>query len=330
MSETLFSAREWMLIERARTRKLKLARRAGYLYSLAGFLTILLILVVSLEGALLYEVVDQLIGPIPGEEAKTPVLLFALIGGVMILAYHVVATQMPDHVMVRTVNRMVPLMVFIYMVGAGLVVAGVFYNNGAQSFFESADGGLESQLEGWISGSIEQVAPTPVIDFFDRYIKPIFPLIFVSGIGGVTIVNIFVGHYLLVAITTDLKGARGRFADAKDARKTVMTLKRNEQDYSQAFDSLRQIKRGDEEEFILQTAHAITGALSGPICIGKGWVAARRLRPGREDGLLLPGSLPTAVQEMEIGELEEKVRQMEKVNFQSIVKTIRKAGGKKQ
>lgn len=206
----LFGLADLVAFESRRARVVAHAKRGWLVAVIVLLATLALLGVMSVEFVLFKEVYDFLKAPLPGEDAAWSTTILALTGVIMVLALHLRAKENPEALPVRLLAKGVDILLPVYALGAGLMISGILFFDGADGMFASAADGL-SVLRG-------EVAQRPaLLQFFERVLAPTFSLLFVLAAGAVAVISLYVGHRSMVTITDNVRDFAGRVSDAKAA-----------------------------------------------------------------------------------------------------------------
>jgi hypothetical protein len=171
---------------------------------------VLLGTVLGIEFVLLYRTFEAISGK--NNEHWTPELM-ALTGATMVSAFHLLCKAKEDNPALRVINKLTPLLLVIYLLGLGLLMAGIIYID--------ASGLLLSTTTELVIGVLPEAA-TQVhwLDaIFENFANPVALGLFSLGIGGMAIVNLFVAHALLGGLDRGVSRVRDRKSEANRLEK---------------------------------------------------------------------------------------------------------------
>jgi hypothetical protein len=189
----------------------RLAAEAPLILTKSALCLVVLISVFFLEMHIVYMLFDYISS---GDSDAWSPWLFSLTGAVMIIGFHVLADRYPSNFAVRFVDRVTQYLIPTYLVGVGLIVAGIV---GSSGLFELLDVHDEFSLDpnafagaNWVELVLTNIN------------NPLAVLCFSLGIGGLAIVNIFVAHDMLHKIR---EGLGERFIRLQNAKRVEADLK---------------------------------------------------------------------------------------------------------
>jgi len=198
-----------------------------------------------IEWEIIYQVFDYLVGD--SAETWSPGLM-ACTGLIMIIGFHLHAKDNPDNFSVRFVDKAAALLIPVYLVGMGLLVASVLYKDGLSEMIAP-----EAQI---VIGQISQAVENGVIDtIFANVTNPLAVLVSSLGIGGLAIMNIFVAHRLLTMITKNLNEMVTATQKAKETIKDHKIILRTQADYAAL--------EGEENDLLMRDDNYIALSITG-------------------------------------------------------------------
>lgn len=184
----------------------------------AGFKSALLALVLTIEFELLYRTFTGIAGK--DNEYWSPEMM-ALTGAIQISAYHLLHKGGHNSAIARAVRAATPLLLGVYLVGLGLLTAGVV----------SIDtiGMLISDPGEIIIGALPAEIPDkPWLEaLFQSVINPAAVGLFALGIGGLAIVNLYVAGELIDGIKHAVFKIRDTKPEAARLKAEFENLERN-------------------------------------------------------------------------------------------------------
>lgn len=281
--------------------------KAGSLIAVKALMTTLALSgCIAIEFYAFKEIYDFLKAPMPGEELTLSPSVLALTGCVMVLALHLRAAMKPDSLPARVLERAVDILLPLYMIGAGLMFAGVLFFNGADGMFAPSGGSLDL----FTTANPE----TPVLTWlFERGVAPLISVLFTLGAGAVVVITVFVGHRCLTRIKDYTNDLWGRVRDAREAVAAHAEITRCQEDYRAA--------RGELHEHA--AAHVQHTALAAEI----GSVIAEELRPFQlfiNDRRINPDPNPYEPHhDLDVDEVARRVRAIESITPDEIMAAMR-------
>jgi hypothetical protein len=227
LPDELFTSVDLVRFEEMSTGMVRRAK-AGSLIAAKAILTALALSgCIAIEFYAFKEIYDFIKAPMPGEELTLSPSILALTGCVMVLALHLRAAMKPDALPVRVLERAVDLLLPLYMIGAGLMFAGVLFFNGADGMFETSSASLD------LFSATDPETPM-LIWFFERGVAPLISVLFTLGAGAVVVITVFVGHRCLSRIKDYTNDLWGRVHDAREAIAAYAEIIRCQEDYRAA------------------------------------------------------------------------------------------------
>lgn len=240
--------------------------------------------------------------PLAAEHWNAEVL--AAIGLVSVLAFHALCQRHRSARFERGLASAARTALAVFMLGVGLLLAGVVYSNGIGSLTTISS----SSLVDFINDGVDEIDVASLSSMFEIYVLPVFPVIFAIGLGGTFIVSIYTAHVLLGSLDvlsrsyveaaftakqsalllnklSDLEGIHGRLMRARNAR-----LKAN----------------GGARK-----RHAEAVVTAGVVALrpAKKLIIARQLQAEDSPTLIFDGidGMSAVLQKMPLGELQAKV-----------------------
>ena len=244
----------------------KQARWIPFQIVLIGLLGFIQAAVGYIEWELLLQVFKFLAG---GEEGYWSANVMACSGLLVIVGFHVLARQNPQHRAVVWISRIAGVLIPVYAVGVGLLLASILFSDGPSgmfadptsfSFFE-AEAATESVRGNWLEWAFENLT------------NPLAVLIFSLAVGGLAILNLFLSHHLITAITHSMTSVYHRFTCALDARQNYAAVREAQKRFLELAHERREIALLDDEalaaEIAIEALAAIQEALSPHKCLLK-------------------------------------------------------------
>ena len=194
----LYDQRSWMAME-AKVADMRSQVRKADLYFLVVWACLFgVALIFYVE----YHMVTSLFGDLveESETAFTPAIM-ALTAPVMILGFHALASYQPENLAVRFIRSCPKFFIPVYLIGIGLIIAGLIYERGILSL-------LNEGVELNVASLLEETPPSWTEWFIQTINNPVAALLFSLGIGGLAVVNIFVADFLLHKIKDVLRSRR--------------------------------------------------------------------------------------------------------------------------
>lgn len=306
----LFTTADLMTFETLKARVVHDAKR-GVLTSVKAILAALaLIFVFAIEYTAFREIYDYIKAPVPGEGFTISPAVLALTGVVMVIALHLRAAMKKDSLPVLLLERAVDILLPLYVLGAGLMFAGIL-------FFDGADGLLAPATEGFsIIGSAPEEASAPLLTrLFSHTVAPLISVAFSLGAGAVVVVTVFVGHRclsLLAEYGFDLDERVRRAKSAIEAHKEILTA---QEEYRRINGELTALEEAATRDIDRELAAELGGICSEGIVDYQRHINNRRINP--EPNAFEPR------RELDLGELEARVRDIESITPAEIIAALR-------
>ncbi len=260
--EQLFSIEEMMRFQAV----LKGHLEATAKIPLIIFKTILLVTACAIVGYSEWEIIYRVFDYLGGDhnEYWSPALM-GFTAATMIIGFHILAKDKPNNLAVRIVERSVIILIPLYLVGIGLLIASILFGDGLGSLIHT-----EIPV---VIGAIPEIIEQGFIDsVFTNVTNPLAVLAFSLGIGGLAIVNIFIAHKLLSIITTNLDDVFGRLSRAKAAIKDHQTILRTQKQFSELNSELKSMLIWDDTYIRTYIANAVLGVISDALLPHKKWL----------------------------------------------------------
>lgn len=129
----------------------------------------------------------------------------------MVAGFHLLGQMQRGHFLLSWVRKLIPYLILLYGLGAGLIAATLFNQDAVAALLSSAGAGEI------VIGIVETVEPEEhwLEWFLNDITSPIALAAFSLGIGGLAIVNLFVAHELIHLIVDALADIRARKINAQ-------------------------------------------------------------------------------------------------------------------
>ena len=221
-----------------------------------------------IEWEIIYEVFAYLSSEDDGYWAPELMGCTALI---MIVGFHLLAKSNPNNLAVRIVKASVQVLIPLYLIGIGSLIAAIMYAGGLGGMVEAP---LELTL-----GTLPQAIEGNWLDtLFESITNPVAILVLALGIGGLAIVNIFVAHHLIIMIGNNLSDLSSRFIRAKEAVKCHATIKRTQRDASKLLLKLEKLNDRDDHSIRLMISNEVMAVISEALHPHKVWLNEQSIR----------------------------------------------------
>ncbi len=270
MNHQLFSPQELMEFQATVKRLLLATAKAPLIIFLGAVQAVLLLTVGLVEWEIVYQVFDYLAGETAtGESAGywEPGLM-ALSALSVIAGFHLLAKVKPNNLAMRIVESAVQVLIVLYLIGIGFLVAAILYTDGLGEMVQVPDawslGTLaESVEQSWLDSVFEQVA------------NPMAVLVLALGLGGLAVINIFVAHRLLVLLTANLTDLVGRVSRLRAALKDHAVIRRTQRDYARLGVELDALDARDDTQLRLAIASRVIAVIADALLPHRKWLSER-------------------------------------------------------
>lgn len=177
--------------------------------------TLLSVVLLIPLGILDWEIFYRIFRDFNGQDNLWSPKLMAFTGTVMLVAYHVLAGRHPKHMVVKVVSGLTGLIIVAFMVGGGLYIADMLYVDIGEA--PEADIPLPNQ------DTIEAEANQDWIGaLFKYFTSPTAKLALSLGIGGLSIVALYIAHHLLHVIEKNISDI---YTQKSNLRRVLALLK---------------------------------------------------------------------------------------------------------
>lgn len=226
-----------------------------------------LVAVTVIEWEIIYEVFVYLSGD--GEGYWTPELM-GCSAAIMIIGFHLLAKHHPQNIAVQIVEGAVQLLIPVYLIGIGVLIAAIIYADGIS--------GMVSSLPELTLGGLPERAEASWVEvFFSDIANPGSALIFSLGIGGLAIINIFVAHRLLSLITQNFSDISGRITRSKQALKDHALIKKAQKNYAALSIQLEELESRNDAYIRAMIANDTIAAIGEALHPHKVWLSKQNL-----------------------------------------------------
>lgn len=283
-------------------------KKAARWNPLFGFWIGLLVVIQGVVFITEYELSYQIFDYIAGDEGYWNTHLMAVTGILFIIGFHVLAYNQPDNLAVRVVNLISVVFLPLYALGLGFLIMSILYEDGLAEMIAAAQ-----EFTLFVA---EVVIPKGWLEmFFETFASPVSVLLFALATGGLAVVNLFVSHHLITAITKGVRTIyqrRVRFRDAKDDYHIVLESQEQFQDLAAQRSILAGITADDiARDISAEVVLAIQSGLAGHKQVLK------QMEYGQEPLSFLPsGVMPDAKQ------LAKDVAKIDAISGNDILKAI--------
>ncbi len=215
-----------------------------------------------------YELAFQIFDYVASDESYWSPHVMAFTGILMIIAFHVIASENPDHVAVRWVGRIAGLLIPVYAIGLGLLLAAILFSDGLSGMIS---------VPGEFSLTVQEVTEAARGNWlewlFEQVTNPLAITVFALAVGGLAVVNLHLSHHLINRIArgvTDLYYRHTRLTEVLDGYAVVQRSQRRYQELAHERETIARI---DDEalatELATDTLAVMQEALSPHKCLLK-------------------------------------------------------------
>ena len=278
----LFQLGEMMQLQAAQQQKLREAAGAPFKLVAAFFQSVVVVFVGYVEWELVYRVFAYLEGD---GDYWSPTLM-GFTSAIMVVGFHLLAMVRPDNLAMRFVDRVVQVLIPLYVLGVGLLIAAIIYADGLSGLLDPAPPvnilGTppedSSGVAAWLDG------------LFTHLTNPAAVLIFSLGVGGLAICNLFVAHHLMVLIAQALGDAVSRAQGALQARADWTMIRKAQKAYADKALALENHDRTWTDETVRRSIiAAVLSTINDALMQHKQWLQNCRLHTGsrfdQDDGI---------------------------------------------
>jgi len=220
------------------------ARQAPFILFVCGLLSLVFLGCTGLEYEVLYRLFDYLAGEDKEDRQWSPTLM-AFASFSMIVGSHLLAKERPDNIAVRFVTRTTQVLIPFYILGVGLIIAGMIMDSAPGDM-----GGLD------LGSASEGLSLEWIETLFTSLASPLSTVLFSLGIGGLAIVNLYVAHKLLTHIGNNLFASLERLHNYRAVKADYDLALQCDKNYTQNDFDLGDFEQFDDA-FIAQEQSAI-------------------------------------------------------------------------
>jgi hypothetical protein len=264
----------------------------------------LLALVLAVEFELLY----QTFSGIAGQDNRywSPGLM-ATTGVIVVCAYHLLDGDR-NGAMARLVRGITPVLIGLYLSGLGLLLAGVISLDSIPVLLS----GVSDLVIGALPGDAPQ---KPWIEaFFQDAISPAGLAVFALGIGGLSIVNLFVASELLHGIAAHIHTIRDTKPEAARLQAEYETVQRCLTRYRELSQDLGDMTLWLDQRVMQETALQWSAAVQEALARHKRFIKRKEIAP-------TPGPFsPTDSIDPKL--IEKEIRKIEAFDLNAILRVL--------
>lgn len=223
-------------------------KKAALLIPLQCLVTALISLFTGLVFIIDWEIFFRIFDYLAGDEGYWSPRLMACTGGIMMLAFHLVAERQPQHLVVKVINRLSGIIIAAFVVGGGLYIASILYTDGMGEL-----GGELPPIQ--LGQAASAVVSGSWIDLVFEYVtSPSAVLALSLGIGGLSIVSMFIAHHLLALITQLIRQIYTRSKALRSALNNQRIIRDSEARLGELTDREHELVFCDEDHWKLHIA----------------------------------------------------------------------------
>jgi len=182
-------------------------------FALVKFVVLIAVFYVEIE--IIFRTFESLSGGESGDEEYWSPSVMSLSALIVITAYHQLASNKPNSVLVRFVETAAKALIPIYLIGIGLYIAGLL-----DVFEMLRDYGIPP-----IGEVPKAVEGTWIETTFNTLTSEGAAMMFSIGLGGLAIINIFVSHNLISEVHKSLETSQTLLSIKKEAAKELKIVR---------------------------------------------------------------------------------------------------------
>lgn len=268
-TKELFNTEELIRFQVEQKERVQDAVKIPLLISIILLAVLALAVVAYSEYEIVYRIFDYLAGE--NHEYWSPGLM-ALTAATMIIGFHLLAQSNPHNPAVRIVERSVGILIPIYLIGMGILIASIIFGDGLSSLIQTETpvmiGNLPEVMEqGWIDA------------FFANVTNPSAVLTFSIGIGGLAIINIFVAHKLLTIISSNINDVFHRLSRAHDANQDYQAILNAQKEYARLSAELHDLLIKDDHYLRMTITNEVIHVIRQALLPHKKWLQIAQYSP---------------------------------------------------
>lgn len=217
---------------------------------------LLLVGVALLDYELFYRIFDYAVG---GNEGYWNSHLMACTGLVMLIAFHIKAAKVAKRPLTRFIERAASWVIAAFAVGGGLYVAVLLFRDGLAAVgidlpdFGMPDDGPAVDPSEWVDGA------------FTYLLEPTSVLTISIGIGGLTILMLFVGHVLLSGVLNAISEIHRRKGVAKVVKAEHRAVLAAEKAFAATTAAILELEAKDRAHFETEIADDVQECISAAL-----------------------------------------------------------------
>lgn len=205
-------------------------------------------------GIMDWEIYFRIFEHLSGDDGYWSPHLMAFTGIVMMIAFHILAKHEPNHLVVHIVKWITGLIIIAFMIGGGLYISQMLYNDGM---------GEPSDTPIVIGGVVQSEIKQDWIEtLFEKFTSPTAILTLSLGIGGLSIVALYVAHYLLHVIEKNISEIYSRLSTLRSVLALHQAIKRAESLYADLITQEYELSFQDGEYWKHQIADEVLDEIS--------------------------------------------------------------------
>lgn len=299
---------EHELLLRMESRVREASKNAAWLwaaYLLTALKALLFALVVALEFELLYRTFLAISGA--NNEYWSPALM-ACTGLTMLCAFHLLAEAKESNLTVALVKRLTPFQIGLYLIGLGLLVAGVIYLDAGSLLLESS--------ANIVIGALPSANPEThwLATFFEEITNPLALAVFSFGIGGLAIVNLFVAHGLLEGMKAGFAKIHGASPESARLSAERKTVEESCERHRQLSAELNAINLWSHQRTLQEASVQLASLIQDGAAKHRRYIKHRDLQP--------PPGLITLSDPIDPKLVERELKKIEALDLKTILKTL--------
>ena len=208
--------------------------------------TIISSLLLVFLGVIDWEIYFRIFEYLGGDDGYWSPKLMAFSGIIMMIAFHILAKNQPKHVIARIVAGLTGLIIIAFIIGGGLYISTMLYGDGMGSMPD-----VEIPVViGQISQSVAQQGWIDAV--FENVTNPVAILSLSLGIGGLSIVALYIAHHLFTWINKNITEIYNRLSALRLAQAHHEKINQSEIHTAELHAMDFQLSFQDEQHWMLQ------------------------------------------------------------------------------
>jgi hypothetical protein len=247
MNSYIFNQREALMAIGALCELQRAARGNKLRFLATGFAVTCLILLGVIDWEVYFRIFQYMTD---GEDFWSPHLM-ACTPAIMLIGFHVLASQSPKHPVVRLVGALAGFFIVAFIVGGGLYIAAMLFQDAGAP----GQHALELPPLGGLPPAEESSAGQGWLDaLFANVTSPVGVLTISLGIGGLSVVSVYAGHRLISMIEHNVREAHLSRRNLRDGLKHHRASQEAEARFAELTAEHERLMRGSDDQLLVQIA----------------------------------------------------------------------------